>query len=190
MKAVTLFCHAVAGAVIFTAAAVGAVDKQQDKLQLRIDEPQSLQHQDLNRDRSRLHQEAPLYAEQQQPPGDQIYGAALMTADEQMEYRNQYRKLQTVEEQNRFENRHRLLIRTRAQAENVSVPTQTKTQMQQKTGATVNNRTSGSTMSGNRGSNSSSGSMRGDQGGGNQSSGGGAGSGNGGSGGSGGSGKR
>jgi len=180
MKAVTFFCHAVAGAVIFTAAAVGAVDKQQDMLQLHIDDPQTLQDRDLNRDRSRLHQHAPPYAEQQLPAEDRIYGAELMTANEQMEYRNQYRKLQTVEEQNRFENRHRLRIKTRTQSESISAPTQTKTQMQKKTGATVNNRTSGSTMSGNSNSSSSNGSMRGDQGGGNQSSGGGAGSGNGG----------
>jgi len=147
MKAANLICHAVAGAVIFSAAAVGAADMQQDRLQLHIDDPQYLQDKDRDQDRLRIHQDDQQNTGQQSPE-EPIYGAELMTADEQAEYRNQYRKLQTVTEQKRFENQHRLLINTRAQSEGVAIQTGTAAQMENKAGATVNNQPSGSVMSG------------------------------------------
>ena len=181
MKAVTLICHAVVGAIIFSAAAGGAADKQQDRLQLHIDDPQYLQDQDQDQDRLRIHQDEQQYNQLRLREGNPIYGAELMTVDELTEYQNQYQKLQTAEEQNRFENQHRLLIKTRAQAEGVDIPTETAAQVQNKAGAAVNNQASRSTMSGN----GNSGSTGGGQGGNSQSSGGGAGSGNGGGGGGG-----
>lgn len=180
MKTVKVMCYAFAGAIILSAALGMAADKQQDRLKLHIDDPQYQMDQDRlrdqDRDQLRIHQDDPQGTQQQLRHQNRIYGAELMTADEQAEYRRQYAGLQSMEEKNRFEYQHRLKIQNRAKAAGVSPPEETTMQTRSKAGALIDNSPSGSDTPGSKGS--STGGQRG----GSESSGGSGSSGNGGGG--------
>ncbi len=142
-----------------------AVDKQQDRLRIHVDDP--------------------LYLQVKEQKRLQIYGSELMTPQERAEYQHQYLSLQSEQARNEFRHRHEIRMRLRADAEGIELAEPAQLQPQNQEGQSVAGNTgSGADTRGNNSdngnnSNASSGNSNSDKGGSNNNDGGGKGGGNG-----------
>lgn len=159
MKVLIFVRYTVLGALLLSAASASATDQQQDQLRIHADDSQYA----LNQDQVRLQDQdhVQLQTQEHKQNRQQVYGAELMTPEEQAEYSKQYSVLQSDAERKQFRHEHQLTIQQQAQAAGIPKRTETTVQLQNKVRQSVTGQSVGNDASMNGGPTSSSGMQHG-----------------------------